>query len=599
MKQHSLNRSGAPPPKPRRIGGLLLKLALPGLHLFSGLAQAQGSATWLSPGEEARPEAKLGPEGNRHAAPAAVPALQGHAVRVAYLIPTNRTAQIDGVFRLQTTLLAYHWWYAEQLERNGFSRKSFRYETEADGRTPKIHVVPVHVSDAHLRGDLWQRSIDAATASGVPVWTPRQVWWLVPEAHILNADGTLHGGTALGAGFGSGDNPGVGLLGSDGLARMKPELLFNNQAYNGQILPDLGPYRLKQDVTFPSFEGTTWSSVASSIVGAGLHEASHAFGLPHDFRNDDNFHGNLMGNGLRGWRGALYPDRYPSDTVRLSYGEALALNVSRYFNPGAIFTDQTAPAIAFTTAASVATSNGLLRLPFRASDGGGLAGAWLIWKGDLVGEMSLSGTSVTNLFETPYFTAGAATEYKILVFDRQGNRAEMARTFSVQSSGNAAPQPKIKVTPTWPANGQSITFDASGSTDPQGTSGLKFEWDYEGDGVFDTPPSTSKTRIRSFSLPGIYQARCRVTDAGGASVVSAPIGFRVVAPESKLATLQLDLAAGELKIQWPLTPSGYRLQTAPNLQAWQIATQTPVIWGNSNLVSLPLGRGIEFFRLSR
>lgn len=599
MKKHPLNRGMTEQLNPGRIRGLVLTLALLGLHLFSAPAQAQGSGTWLTPGEDARPKARLDPEGNRHAALVAIPAVQGHAVRVAYLIPTNRTAQTDGVFRLQTTLLAYHWWYAEQLERNGFSRKSFRYETETDGRTPKVHVVPVRVSDAHLRVDLWQRSIDAATAAGVPVWTPKQVWWLVPEAHILDADGTLRGGTALGAGFGSGDNPGVGLLGSDGLARMKPELLFNNQAYNGQILPDLGPHRLKQDVTFPWFEGTTWSSVASSIVGAGLHEASHAFGLPHDFRNDDNFHGNLMGNGLRGWRGALYPDRYPSDTVRLSYGEALALNVSRYFNPGVIFTDQTAPSITFTAAASVPTSNGLLRLPFRASDVGGLAGAWLIWKGDLVGEMALSGNSVSNQFEIPYFTTGAATEYKILVFDRQGNRAEIARTFSVQNSGNAAPQPKIKVTPTWPATGQSITFDASGSTDPQGTSGLKFEWDFEGDGIFDTAPSTTKSRSHSFDLPGTYQARCRVTDSGGASVMSAPIGFRVVAPESKIPTLQLDLVTAELKLQWPITPSGYRLQTAPKAPAWQNANQAPVIWGISNVVSLPLGSDVEFFRLSR
>ena len=30
-----------------------------------------------------------------------------------------------------------------------------------------------------------------------------------------------------------------------------------------------------------------------------MHELTHAFGLSHDFRNDGNFHGNLMGNLFR------------------------------------------------------------------------------------------------------------------------------------------------------------------------------------------------------------------------------------------------------------------------------------------------------------
>lgn len=574
-------------------------LALLTWQLSANSVLSQGSGLGLGLGDEKRPDAKSDRASPRSAAPAAIPSVRQHTVRIAYLVPSNRTAQTDGVFRLQSTILAYHWWYADQMERNGFSKKSFHYETEADGSTPKIHVVPVKVTDAYLRGDLWQRGIDAATAAGVPVWTPKQIWWLVPEAHILNANGTLQGGTALGAGFGSGDDPGVGMLGSDGLARMKPELMFDNRAYHNTILPDLGPHRLKQDVTFPWFEGNTLSSVASSIVGAGLHEPSHAFGLPHDFRNDDNFHGNLMGNGLRGWRGALYPDRYPSDYVRLSYGEALALNVSRYFNSGSTFTDQTRPAVVFQSAATVATTNGVLKLPFRATDAGGLSAAWLIWKGDLVGEMVLSGNSISVQFETPYYSNESATEYKVVVFDRQGNRTEMARNINVQKIGNAAPQPKIKITPALPSTLQTVTFASGGSTDPDQGSGLRFEWDFDGDGVFDTTPRTSQSITHSFATPGVYQARCRVTDNAGASVLSAPIGFRVVAPEEKTQKLTIQTVDSTVQLRWPTYPSGFKLQSAQNVDDWQSVAGTPKIWGIYNVVSQPLGADSEFFRLSK
>ena len=524
-------------------------------------------------------------------------------VRLAYLIPNNRTAQPDAVYKLQTTILAYQWWYREQMERNGFGPKTFAYETEPDGATPRVHVVNVNATDAFLRGDIWTRTIDAASAAGVPVWATKQVWWLVPEAHVLNADGTLVGGTALGASFGSGDDPGVGMVGSDGLIRMRPELLFDNRAYNKLVLAELGTFALKQDVTFPWFEGTTFSSVSSSVTGAALHEPSHGFGLPHDFRNDDNFHGNLMGNGLRGWRGAVYPDKYPADHVRLSYGAALALNLSRYFNSTTAYNDQTKPSVTFSVPASPQTVNGLLTLEFSATDSGGLAAAWLLWKGELVGEMTVSGTSATRQFITPYWEANVPAEYAITVFDRQGNRTEVKRTFTVQSTGNSAPRPKIKITPTLPSAGSAVTFDASGSTDANHSiSQLKFEWDFDGDGIFDTNPSSAQIATHPFLEPGVYLARCRVTDPAGAAVVSAPIGIRVVAPESKQQQLSMVRTGGTSRFSWPLYPSGYRIQKRPGFETaepWSDVSGAPLIWGVSNVVSGSIARPREFFRLAK
>ncbi|MGV3774275.1 MAG: PKD domain-containing protein [Verrucomicrobiales bacterium] len=530
-----------------------------------------------------------------------IPAVQSHTVRVAYVVPNNRTAQPDAAYKLQTTVLAYQWWFRDQMERNGFGPKTFRFETEEDGLTPKIHIVNVNVSDAVLREDLWGRTIDAAVAAGVPVWTPRQIWWLVSEAHLLNSDGSLIGGTALGGSFGSGDDAGVGTIGGDGLARMKPLYLHDNRNYAGITLPEIGPYRMAQDKTFPWFEGSTISSVSSSILGAGLHELSHAFGLPHNMRNDDNMHGNLMGNGLRGWRGALYPDRYPSDYVRLSYGSALFLNYSRYFNAGQNFTDQGKPVVTFQTPDAIQTTNGTAHIQFRATDAGGLAAAWLVWKGELIDEMKLTGTVATHRFETSFYTPGQAAEYKVIVIDRQGNRGEAMRNVKVAQNGNAAPQPKIKVTPTYPTVGQTVTFDATASSDPDGSATtLQSEWDFDGDGTFDTVPSATKRTSKTFTEPGVYLARARLRDAAGAVVLSAPIGFRVLPPESKSQSVAVEETGQGLQYSWKLSPFGFRLQSSQRLgpdAAWSNITPAPTVWGISNIVTLPKGPDAEFFRL--
>src|SRR5687768_6172745 len=56
---------------------------------------------------------------------ASIPSVQRHTLRVAYVIPNNRTAQADAVYKLQTTVLAYQSWFCEQMERNGFGPKTF------------------------------------------------------------------------------------------------------------------------------------------------------------------------------------------------------------------------------------------------------------------------------------------------------------------------------------------------------------------------------------------------------------------------------------------------------------------------------------------
>jgi PKD repeat protein len=59
--------------------------------------------------------------------------------------------------------------------------------------------------------------------------------------------------------------------------------------------------------------------------------------------------------------------------------------------------------------------------------------------------------------------------------------------------------------------GTSISFDASGSSDPDGTI-VSYEWDFDTDGIYD---ATGVTISHAYSTPGTYTVTLRVTDIDG------------------------------------------------------------------------------------
>ena len=290
------------------------------------------------------------------------------------------------------------------------------------------------------------------------------------------------------------------------------------------MIPTLGPFPLANG-SFPWFEGTTVSTTSSSAQGAGAHELGHAFALPHDFTNDDNFFGNLMGNGLRGVRGFFYPDQYPDSSVALSASSALHLNASAFFN-----TPTPSGPSPTVFVFSCGTVDGLAGCDFMASSlGGTLAGAVLRRNGSAVASMPLTGGFAATTILTHDYSPGVADNWELVVYDSQSLFSSIRQITFIPGIGpNRAPFPAIRVGKHSVVNGEQVVLDASRSFDPDGsTSQVRVEWDLNGDGTFDTPPSFAKQLSTSFAAPGTYQLTARLTDGLGDSSVSSPIGIRV------------------------------------------------------------------------
>jgi hypothetical protein len=458
-----------------------------------------------------------------------------YRVKVAYMVPSNRSVQPGAEQTLRSYIVRMQAWFREEMARLGYGPKSFLFETESSVLIPRINLVRVDQPDTAFQGtyqERWNNILEAVAAAGFPLWTPRELVLIVAETQIQNPDGSFLYGTDESTFFGgsAADFSGIGLVTGETLARLNPTFLTDNQPYAGRIILAIGPFPLVQGLSFPAFEETTLSSTSSSAVGGALHELGHGLGLRHDFRNDANFNGNLMGNGFRGSRGVLLPKRYPSDDMRLSSGSALALNYNRFFNNGKSFTDNTPPQVAIRAQDAAAVVNGQCGIGFSAEDmESALAGALLIKDGHVVADQALAGSSAVATLTTYDYRPGEISEWLVEVFDTQGNRGHSAAVWLACPEGsNRAPHPFVAVGKRQLRVREKVTLSAMSSLDPDGDSSrMTVEWDLNGDGKFDTRPSTIKTFTKAYRKPGVYRIVARLTDEPGDAAVSMPIGIRV------------------------------------------------------------------------
>jgi PKD repeat protein len=124
----------------------------------------------------------------------------------------------------------------------------------------------------------------------------------------------------------------------------------------------------------------------------------------------------------------------------------------------------------------------------------------------------------------------------VMVEDTFGALEEATTFVNVSTLGNTAPTASIFAMPLTGDFPLTVAFDATGSTDTDGTI-VRYDWDFDGDGNYEiyngiTMPSWT------YYIPGNYDARVRVTDNGGAQGTSF-VTISVTVPNNVSPTASL------------------------------------------------------------
>lgn len=161
--------------------------------------------------------------------------------------------------------------------------------------------------------------------------------------------------------------------------------------------------------------------------------------------------------------------------------------------------DNQAPTAEFTITPAPATVGQTVTFDASGSDDpdGSIAG--YEWSG------AVSGTS-QSVQST--FTSTGSKEVTLTVTDDAGATDSVTASVEVEPEPNDAPTARIDVSDNSPDVGQTVTFDGSRSSDPEGGS-LTYDWTIGGQ------PYTGQSVTRSFASTGTYNATLTVTDAQG------------------------------------------------------------------------------------
>ena len=103
---------------------------------------------------------------------------------------------------------------------------------------------------------------------------------------------------------------------------------------------------------------------------------------------------------------------------------------------------------------------------------------------------------------------------KLRVTDDAGAQAIDTVTITVNAATNDSPVADLQATPTSGDAPLTVDFDASGSSDPDGSI-IRYDYDFDNDGIWDAYDS-GDTVSWTYTSAGTYDAKLRVTDNDGA-----------------------------------------------------------------------------------
>ncbi|HSS42857.1 MAG TPA: N,N-dimethylformamidase beta subunit family domain-containing protein [Solirubrobacterales bacterium] len=107
-----------------------------------------------------------------------------------------------------------------------------------------------------------------------------------------------------------------------------------------------------------------------------------------------------------------------------------------------------------------------------------------------------------------YFERGALDD--VAIYDRALTAAQIAE-HDASFGTNRRPVASFTATPSPVLTGVPVTLNGAGSTDPDGSI-VKYEWDLDGNGTYETSTGSTASTTKTFSANGEYTLGLRVTD---------------------------------------------------------------------------------------
>lgn len=313
------------------------------LWAFTALAVAMLSLAAFSANET--PELSGKSALTQMSSQSAATAATSYLVKVIYFIPRNRTPQPNGVQILKNYIKLCQQFYGTEMARNGIYKpgttqgKTFEIEKDTAGE-PIIRIVNGANDDTYYADDIFGKVLNEVT----PTYpTTNSVLLIFPETYIMHENGYITGGAMGGVNYGlTGGSGGMAMVGGDTMWLLDQAKFADTSGYDGLKLPQFNYLPLVYANSYPYYQGYEIGQNASSFCGAAAHELGHGFGLCHCFINESgNWNGDIMGLGLRGFRGNF--GNFPDEQVRIDIAEALQLAKSRFFNPGEPLTESNPP----------------------------------------------------------------------------------------------------------------------------------------------------------------------------------------------------------------------------------------------------------------
>jgi Tol biopolymer transport system component len=170
---------------------------------------------------------------------------------------------------------------------------------------------------------------------------------------------------------------------------------------------------------------------------------------------------------------------------------------------------------------------------------------------DLDGDGSFETDTDQSPIASRFYPKVGTITVGLRVTDHDLNRSTATRPLTVETR---RPSAFFAVSPNPAFAGQTITFDGSASRDPDGRI-VRFEWDLDGDGAYETDAGTNPIASRSYVSAASFAVKLRVTDNDGAT--SEGVG----ALGARALTIQWRRILAEATLTFLNTRNGIRVRS--------------------------------------